>query len=144
MLKNATSLLPVPADVMGIPQTCRIWGFSTLTEQLAELQGSELEGVPAWPGSEEGRGVYVPSEPPAQLAFKPCPRLPQFPLWSSGCYSPMLICPLAEDPQKDNPYYHLSSFGHHDVAEHPRNKGEQRCQGFPLNTSTYSCLCLAV
>lgn len=80
VLKSATSLFPVPADVMGMPQTCGIWGFSTLTEQLAEIQGSELDGVPAWPAEEEGRGVCVPSEPPTQLAFRPCPRLPQFPL----------------------------------------------------------------
>ena len=42
-------LLLAPVDVTGIPQTCSIWDFSTLIEQLAEMQGSEPEGVPACP-----------------------------------------------------------------------------------------------
>lgn len=97
--------------------------------------------------------VCFPSEPHtaiATTAFQATPKGPQsaaqFPLWSYGCYSPMLICPCpsAEDPRKDNPYYYLSSLGHHDIAEHPRNKGEQRCKGFSLNASIYSCLCLVV
>lgn len=146
MLRNAaTPLLLAPADMTGIPQTCNIWDFSTLIQQLAEIRGSELEGMPdggllpLWTSHSHRRSC------PSSYAQGPsaCNLVP---LWSYGCYSPMLICPYpsAEDPRKDNPCYYLSSFGHYGVAEHPRNKGEQRCKGFSLNTSIYSCLGLAV
>lgn len=45
MLRNSgTPLLLAPADVTGIPQTCSIWAFSTLIQQLAKIWGSELKG----------------------------------------------------------------------------------------------------
>lgn len=88
--------------------------------------------------------VCFASEPHTAIAatlLQAMPKGPQsaayFLLWSYDPYSPMLICPCpsAEDPYKDNPYYYLSSLGHHDVAEHPRNKGEQRYKGFSLYVS---------
>lgn len=70
--------------------------FCTLTDQLAEIQVSELEGMPACPAQEEGWRSASPldlTQPLPHLSFKLCPRaLSLLPSSPSGLMAVTHLC----------------------------------------------------